>query len=264
VPHDIHSRDPRSFSTLTAIMAALRDPKSGCPWDLEQNFATIAPYTIEEAYEVAEAIRSDDRASLKDELGDLLLQPVYHAQLARDEGSFTIEDVIEGVCRKMIRRHPHVFGTDEERAQPLAKGFWEENKAKEKPSVAKCRVLDDVALALPGATRAVKLQAKAAKVGFDWPDVSFVYDKVAEELEELKTAEPDKRTEEFGDVMFAIVNIARHYGIDPESALRDANAKFERRFNFIEDQLEAKGSSPKQSNLEEMDELWNASKKAGL
>jgi nucleoside triphosphate diphosphatase len=264
MPHDIYNRDPRSFSTLTAIMAALRDPASGCPWDLEQNFATIAPYTIEEAYEVAEAIRSDDRAALKDELGDLLLQPVYHAQLACDEGSFTIEDVIEGVCRKMIRRHPHVFGTEEERAKPLAKGFWEENKAKEKSAEARRRVLDGVAMALPAASRAVKLQAKAAKVGFDWPDVSYVYDKVAEELEELKTAEPNKRTEEFGDVLFAIVNIARHYGIDPESALREANAKFERRFRFIEDQLQAKGSTPKQSNLEEMDALWNSAKKAGL
>jgi nucleoside triphosphate diphosphatase len=192
--------DMRSLATLKAIMAALRTPVTGCPWDLEQSFETIAPYTIEEAYEVADAIQSGDRKHLCEELGDLLLQPIYHAQLAAEEGAFTLEDVIEGVNRKMISRHPHVFGDDEARSAGVAKGFWEANKAKERAAKgeAQKRVLDGIPLALPGLTRAVKLQSKAAKVGFDWPHVEHVYDKLAEEVEELKQAPADERAGELG------------------------------------------------------------------
>ncbi len=258
--------DPRSLQTLQVIMAALRTPVTGCPWDLEQSFETIAPYTIEEAYEVADAIASGSRSHLKEELGDLLLQPVYHAQMANEEGSFTLEDVIEGVVNKMIRRHPHVFGDEQARAAGVAKGFWEANKAKERAAEGKVnqRTLDGVALALPGLTRALKLQSKAAKVGFDWPHVNEVYAKVAEELAELQEAPLDKREEELGDLLFVMANLARHYGIDPEAAIRGANAKFERRFRFIEDALEKEGKKPNDSDLEEMDSLWNASKREGL
>jgi nucleoside triphosphate diphosphatase len=255
--------DMRSLDTLRAIMTALRTPVTGCPWDLEQSFETIAPYTIEEAYEVADAIQSGDRKHLCEELGDLLLQPIYHAQIAAEEGSFTFDDVVEGVSRKMIRRHPHVFGDDEAKAAGVSKGFWEANKAKERAGVPN-RTLDGVPLALPGLTRALKLQAKAAKVGFDWPHVEHVYDKLAEEVVELKEAPEAKRAEELGDLLFVLANLARHYGIDPEAALRGANAKFERRFRFIEDALDGKGKSPAQSDLSEMDALWNASKASGL
>jgi MazG family protein len=258
--------DPRDIATLRAIMAALRTPVTGCPWDLEQNFETIAPYTIEEAYEVADAILSGDRQHLCEELGDLLLQPIYHAQLAAEEGAFTFDDVIEGVNRKMIRRHPHVFGDDKARSAGVAKGFWEANKAKERATMgdeAK-RTLDGIALALPGLTRAVKLQSKAAKVGFDWPHVDHVYDKLSEEVAELKDAPADKRSEELGDLLFVLANLARHYGIDPEDALRGANAKFERRFRFIEDALQANNKSPADSTLTEMDALWDKAKANGL
>jgi nucleoside triphosphate diphosphatase len=247
-------------------MAALRTPVTGCPWDLEQSFETIAPYTIEEAYEVADAIASGSREHLKEELGDLLLQPVYHAQMAAEEGAFTLEDVIEGVVTKMIRRHPHVFGDETVKAAGVAKGFWEANKAKERlaKGEANKRTLDGVPLALPGLTRAIKLQAKAAKVGFDWPHVDQVYDKVAEEIAELKDAPEAQRAEELGDLLFVLANLARHYGIDPEAAVRGANAKFERRFRFIEDELTVVGKSPAQSDLEEMDSLWDKSKAQGL
>ena len=258
--------DMRSLETLRAIMAALRTPVTGCPWDLEQDFSSIAPYTIEEAYEVADAIASGDRKHLCEELGDLLLQPVYHAQMAAEEGAFTLDDVIEGVNRKMISRHPHVFGDDEARSAGVAKGFWEANKAKERVAKgeAQRRTLDGVPLALPGLTRALKLQAKAAKVGFDWPHVDHVYDKLAEELQELKEAAEDKRAEELGDMLFVLANLARHYGVDPEAALRGANAKFERRFRFIEDKLKDSGKAPAESDLEEMDALWDAAKATGL
>ncbi|MFT3672026.1 nucleoside triphosphate pyrophosphohydrolase [Aestuariivirga sp.] len=254
--------DPRDIGTLRAIMQALRTPVTGCPWDLEQDFASIAPYTIEEAYEVADAIARGNRADLCDELGDLLLQPVYHAQMAAEEGSFTFDDVVEGVVRKMIRRHPHVFGDEQARSGGVAKGFWEANKAKERAAQGKApdRVLAGVPLALPGLTRAQKLQAKAAKVGFDWPHVDHVYDKISEELSELKDAPEEKRAEELGDLLFVLANLARHYGIDPEAALRGANAKFERRFAHIEDALKAKGKTPAQSDLAEMDGLWNEAK----
>jgi nucleoside triphosphate diphosphatase len=262
----LKDKDLRSLQTLKDIMAALRTPVTGCPWDLEQSFETIAPYTIEEAYEVADAIQSGDRKHLCEELGDLLLQPVYHAQIAAEEGSFTLEDVIEGVNRKMINRHPHVFGDDEARSAGVAKGFWEANKAKERAAKGETpkRVLDGVPLALPGLTRALKLQSKAAKVGFDWPHVDHVYDKLAEEIEELQQAPLDKRAEELGDLLFVLANLARHYGIDPEAALRDANTKFERRFGFIEDVLKERGKTASESDLQEMDALWDEAKVRGL
>ncbi|MDE2446213.1 MAG: nucleoside triphosphate pyrophosphohydrolase [Alphaproteobacteria bacterium] len=252
--------NPRDIATLRAVMAALRAPVTGCPWDLQQSFTTIAPYTIEEAYEVADAIERNDMASLVDELGDLLFQPVYHAQMAAEVGAFTFDDVIEAVVTKMIRRHPHVFGDAEARAAGVSKGFWEANKAKERAGAPKQGVLDSVPLGLPGLTRAVKLQAKAAKVGFDWPSVDNVYDKIAEEIAELRAAPVDQKAAEFGDVLFALANVARHLGIDPEAALRTTNQKFTRRFAHIEAELTKRGKEPKDSNLEEMDALWNQAK----
>jgi MazG family protein len=254
--------DPRKIDTLRAIMAALRTPVTGCPWDLEQNFATIAPYTIEEAYEVADAIERNDKPDLCEELGDLLLQVVYHAQLASEEKSFTFDDVVEAICRKMVRRHPHVFGDEEARSAKLAKGFWEEMKAREKKTTDVTQsILANVPAALPGMTRAVKLQAKAAKVGFDWPSVDFVYDKMNEEIAELKQETvAEKQEAEYGDLLFAMANLGRHLDIDPEKALRAANGKFLRRFRHIEDELAKRGSSPKQSSLAEMDALWDEAK----
>ncbi len=253
---------PRSIETLKAVMVALRDKDSGCPWDLEQNFSTIAPYTIEEAYEVVDAIENLDMAALKDELGDLLFQPIYHAQMAAEVGAFTFDDVIEAVVTKMIRRHPHVFGDAAARKDGVVKGFWEANKAKERAGQPKQGLLASVPKALPGLTRAHKLTAKAAKVGFDWPDISFVYDKLAEEIAELKSAAPEQQAGELGDILFVLANLARHLKIDPEAALRATNAKFERRFAFIETELAKRGKEPAQSNLEEMDQLWNAAKNA--
>lgn len=256
--------DPRRIETLRAIMKALRTPVTGCPWDLEQTFETIAPYTIEEAYEVADAISKGTREELCEELGDLLLQTVYHAQMADEEGSFTFDDVVEAVCAKMIRRHPHVFGDDEARSAKLAKGFWEEMKAKERKDQPKAGgLLDSVPAALPALTRALKLQAKAARVGFDWPSVDNVYDKIAEEIEEFRSAPDDKKAEEYGDLLFAVANVGRHLGIDPETALRAANGKFERRFAHIEQRLAEQGKVPKDSDLEEMDGLWNEAKRLG-
>ena len=255
--------DPRQVATLRAIMAALRAPGTGCPWDLEQNFATIAPYTIEEAYEVADAIERNDKGDLCEELGDLLLQVVYHAQLAAEERSFDFDDVVEAICRKMVRRHPHVFGDEKARSAKLAKGFWEEIKAREKNNADASGMLDGVPLALPAMTRAVKLQAKAAKVGFDWPSVDFVYDKMNEEIAELKgETAPEKQAAEYGDLLFAMANLGRHLGIDPEGALRAANEKFQRRFRHIEDELAKRGSSPEKSTLAEMDALWDEAKAA--
>jgi nucleoside triphosphate diphosphatase len=229
---------------------------------LEQSFETIAPYTIEEAYEVADAVLSGDRKHLCEELGDLLLQPIYHAQMAAEEGAFSFADVVEGVVTKMIRRHPHVFGDAKTRAAGVAKGFWEENKAKERAATGQApkATLDGVPLALPGLTRAVKLQNKAAKVGFDWPSVDNVYDKIAEEIEEFRVASEEDKAAEFGDLLFAMANVARHLGIDPEAALRGTNGKFERRFAFIEKGLAEMGKTPAASNLLEMDALWDQAK----
>jgi ATP diphosphatase len=263
-PLRVLSMDMRSLETLRRIMAALRTPGTGCPWDLEQDFSTIAPYTIEEAYEVADAIARDAKKELCEELGDLLLQPVYHAQMAAEEGSFTLDDVLEGVNRKMIRRHPHVFGDESARSAGAAKGFWEKNKSEEKKPGEKQATLAGVAQALPALMRAIKLQAKAARVGFDWPSADNVLDKIVEEAKELQHAAPEKRAEEFGDLLFAVVNLGRHYGIDAEEALRGANRKFERRFAFIESELSRIGKTPVQSDLAEMDSLWNKAKSEGI
>ncbi|MDP9137377.1 MAG: nucleoside triphosphate pyrophosphohydrolase [Pseudomonadota bacterium] len=258
---DLAAADPRSVATLIAIMQALRTPVTGCPWDLEQDFASIAPYTIEEAYEVADAIERKDLAALADELGDLLLQVVYHAQLASEDGAFDFHDVVAGICRKMVRRHPHVFGDDTARSAVAAKGFWEEIKSRENAETKRAGgTLGGIPAALPASTRAVKLQAKAARVGFDWPSAGDVLQKIAEEAGELLATPEDRRQEEFGDLLFALANLARHMKIDPEAALRGANAKFERRFAHIESRLAAQGRLPSQSTLAEMDALWDEAK----
>jgi MazG family protein len=263
-----------AIDDLLAVMAALRTPGTGCPWDLEQTFKTIAPYTIEEAYEVADAIEKGDMPALEDELGDLLLQVVYHARMAEEEGAFAFVDVAQAITAKMIRRHPHVFGSEAERAAGAAPGFWERIKAKEK-APAPGGVLGDVPVAIPALTRAVKLQDKAARVGFDWPSLAPVFDKLEEELAELEQAvagdageagggdgsrEQEKIEEEFGDLLFVVANVARHLKIDPEGALRSANQKFIRRFGRIEELLSAQGRSPAQSSLAEMDRLWDQAK----
>ncbi len=261
----------KTLPDLLAVMAALRTPGTGCPWDLEQTFATIAPYTIEEAYEVADAIAHDDIAGLKDELGDLLLQVVYHARMAQEQDAFAFDDVVDAIARKMIRRHPHVFGTAEERAAGAAPGFWDRIKAQEKGDEASTgSLLDEVPTALPALTRAIKLQSKAAKVGFDWPSLSPVLAKLKEELAELEDAiaksaagsETNARAidEEFGDLLFVVANLARHLKLDPEASLRAANQKFVRRFRYIEERLAADGRTPSDSDLAEMDALWDDAK----
>jgi len=259
---------------LLAVMARLRDPDTGCPWDVKQSFATIAPYTIEEAYEVADAIARDDMDGLKDELGDLLLQVVYHAQIASEDKRFAFADVVDAITRKMIRRHPHVFEDSSRREEFMRTDLWDRIKAEEKAErgddAESKSVLADVPVGLPGLTRALKLQKRMAKVGFDWPDLAPVLAKVDEELDELKSAIGEKNdretrehvAEEFGDLLFVMANVARHLGIDPEAALRTANAKVVRRFESIEAALAAQGRTPKDSTLEEMDALWDAAKVA--
>jgi len=262
--------DGGAVERLVAIMARLRDPDGGCPWDLEQDFDTIAPYTLEEAHEVAEAIARRDMGELRDELGDLLFQVVYHARMAEEAGVFRFGDVVKAISDKMIRRHPHVFGA-ESREKSAAQQIvdWERIKAEERAGRPKAKgALDGVALALPALTRAVKLQARAARVGFDWPDAGAVLAKIAEETGELVEARDAGRTEavaeEYGDLMFVMANLARHLGIDPEAALRGANAKFTRRFEAIEAALAAEGRTPADSDLAEMDTLWDAAKARGL
>lgn len=261
--HDPDGGLPR----LLAIMARLRDPVTGCPWDIEQDFATIAPYTIEEAYEVADAIDRQDWPELEGELGDLLLQVVYHSQMAQEAGHFTFDSVARRVSDKMVARHPHVFG-DESRDKSAAQqtADWEKIKAAERADKAQQGVLDGVAVGLPALLRAVKLQKRAARVGFDWPEIGQVIDKITEEARELTEARDsltqDQITEEFGDLLFVMANLARHLQVDPEAALRAANTKFIRRFTYIEQALAARGSSPAQSGLAEMDALWNAAKAA--
>jgi len=254
---------------LRAIMAALRDPVTGCPWDVEQDFATIAPYTIEEAYEVADAIERRDWAELKGELGDLLFQSVFHAQMAQEAGLFDLDDVATAIADKMIARHPHVFGTDSNaKSAEQQVQDWETVKAAERAAKARGGVLDDVALGLPALMRAEKLQKRAARVGFDWPDIGPVIAKIAEEAQELaearETLPQDKIAEEMGDLLFVMANLARHLKVDPEQALRGANAKFTRRFAFIEAELAKRGKQADDSNLVEMDALWDAAKAAGL
>jgi nucleoside triphosphate diphosphatase len=264
----------RDIGCLIEIMAALRTPKTGCPWDLAQDFSTIAPYTLEEAYEVADAIARDDMTDLKDELGDLLLQVVYHARMAQERGAFSFGDVVQAITEKMIRRHPHVFGDmagalHEHGPQAVA-GLWERIKAEEKENKAAGRnasaengALAGVPVALPALTRALKLQAKASKVGFDWNDPRAVLKKIREEADEIEAeldAAPDQAAAEVGDLLFAAVNLARHLRADPESVLRNTNRKFERRFASIEQALAVQGKAPQDATLAEMDALWDEAK----
>ena len=248
---------------LLDIMARLRDPESGCPWDIEQSFASIAPYTIEEAYEVADAIERGAMDELPGELGDLLLQTVYHTQMGQEAGQFSFASVTKAIADKMIARHPHVFG-DESRDKSATQqtADWEKIKAAERQG----RTLDGVALGLPALLRAVKLQKRAARVGFDWPEIAQVLDKMQEEARELvearETLTQAEIAEEMGDLLFVMANLARHLHVDPEAALRGANAKFTRRFAHIEDALAAIGKTPAQSDLAEMDALWNAAKQS--
>jgi len=251
---------------LIEIMRRLRDPQTGCPWDLEQTFASIAPYTIEEAYEVADAIEREAWDELKGELGDLLFQSIFHAQMANERDLFNIDDVANTMSDKMIDRHPHVFGTEKHNKSADQQTIdWETVKAAERAARGTSGVLDDVAVNLPALMRAVKLQNRAARVGFDWPETTMVLDKIVEESQELVEAKMQKSKadveEEFGDLLFVMANLARHLKIDPESALRAANSKFHRRFRGVEAKLKSAGKSPESSSLEEMDQLWNEVKK---
>ena len=263
------------IQTLVAIMAALRTPGSGCPWDLAQTHASLVPYVLEEAYEVADAVERGNSADLRDELGDLLLQVVFHAQVASEAGAFALPDVVRAITEKMIRRHPHIFsetGGPRGSSADAVVANWERIKAAERAAKGESRrVLDDVPLVLPGLTRAVKLQKKASGVGFDWGDVRLVLAKIREEIDEIAEAldEPAASRDaavagEVGDLIFAVANLSRHAGVDPEAALRGTNQKFERRFAYIEDRLAERGSAPETSSLEEMDGLWNEAKTAGL
>ena len=259
----------RDISSLIEIMAALRSPGTGCPWDLEQNFRTIAPYTIEEAYEVADAIARGNLKDLRDELGDLLLQVVFHARMAEEQGAFDFGDVVETITTKLVRRHPHVFADAEQPTAQAVGGLWERIKAQERAErseTAPSGALAGVPVALPALARAVKLQDKASKVGFDWNDPHAVLAKIREEADEIQVEldQPDrsKTAAEVGDLLFAVVNLGRHLGADPEDALRQCNLKFERRFAAIEKALAARGKTPKESNLAEMDALWNEVKAA--
>jgi ATP diphosphatase len=253
---------------LLSIMARLRDPNGGCAWDLEQTFTTIAPYTVEEAYEVADAIQRGAMGDLAEELGDLLLQVVFHAQMAREAGAFDFDDVVRGINTKMVRRHPHVFGDAQARTATEQTVAWEEIKAAERGAKAggPPGLLDDVAPTLPALTRAVKLTRRAARVGFTWPDVGGVLAKLQEEIAELEVevaaGNLARARGELGDVLFVCANIARYLGIDPEDALRETNAKFVRRFGYVESALRARGLSPEQSNLAEMDAFWEEAKAA--
>ena len=259
----------RNIDRLIEIMAKLRAPDGGCPWDREQTFATIAPYTIEEAYEVADAIARDDLRDLKDELGDLLFQVVFHARMAEETGAFAFDDVAQAIADKMIRRHPHVFGDAAERDAASQTVAWEATKAAEragKDKSAPASALDGVALALPALMRAEKIQKRAARVGFDWDKIGPVIDKIEEELGELRVelsagkGDPARITDELGDVLFAVANLARHCKVDPEAALRSTNDKFERRFRYIERKLGEQGRKPVDATLEEMETLWQAAK----
>jgi ATP diphosphatase len=264
----------RDISSLLDIMAQLRTPGSGCPWDLEQDFSTIAPYTIEEAYEVADAVARGDLDDLRDELGDLLLQVVFHARMAEEQNAFSFGDVVEAITTKMVRRHPHVFADAEGRLTPSdVKGAWERIKAEEKAERAARRpqadashvsLLSGVKTGQPALSRAMELQRKAASVGFDWNDPRAVLHKIREEADEIEAAldraDAAELAEETGDLLFALVNLARHVGADPEMALRATNAKFERRFAWIERALAAQGRTLEQSSLQEMDALWNEAK----
>ncbi len=267
--------NPRDIETLLAVMRCLRDPETGCPWDREQTFETIAPYTIEEAYEVADAIARGDMEELKKELGDLLLQVVFHARMAEEAGQFAFADVVQSIVEKLVFRHPHVFGSEEERGK-VAPDFWEsakeaeraaEEKDGDKPKEEKSE-LDGIASALPALMRAEKIQKRAARVGYDWPDMKGVAEKVCEETRELSTAASEMDAaaveEEVGDLLFSVVNLARHLKVDAETALRKATEKFERRFRAAEKLARERGQSLRDLTPEELDELWNEAKKMDL
>ena len=256
---------------LIEVMARLRDPDTGCPWDLEQSFETIAPYTIEEAYEVADAIARGDKEALRDELGDLLLQVVYHARMAEEDGDFDFAAVAAAISDKMVRRHPHVFGAEDVDSVAAQTRAWEDHKAAERQAQAaesgRASVLDGIALGLPALTRAVKLQRRAARVGFDWPELLPVLDKIEEEIVELKQeirdgSPSDRVTDELGDLLFALANLARHLDTDPEAALRHANAKFTRRFQAIEARFADAGRELTEASLDELEDAWQAVKAA--
>lgn len=269
----------RNIDRLLEIMAALRDPETGCPWDVEQNFQSIVPYTLEETYEVLDAIERNDMDDLREELGDLLLQVVFHSRMAEEQGSFAFGDVVEAITRKMIRRHPHVFGDAEARGAGMAKGSWNRIKAEEKAERAERRsklglettekngFLDDIPQAFPALLRALKLQQKAAKVGFDWSEAAPILDKIAEETAKLKEAMAAKERadieEEYGDLLFAMVNLGRHLEIDAETALVAANEKFRRRFHFIEKRLGETGSDLNSATLDEMEAIWGGCQEKG-
>jgi ATP diphosphatase len=263
----------RDIARLLEIMAALRTPGTGCPWDLQQTFETIAPYTIEEAYEVADAIARGDLDDLRDELGDLLLQVVFHARMAQEQGAFDFADVVESLTEKLVRRHPHVFGEERGLTAKAVEGLWERIKRAERAQKGNvpngketASTLAGIAVALPALTRALKLQAKAGEVGFDWNDPLAVLAKIREEANEIETelAAGHRATAgaEVGDLLFAVVNLARHLDVDPEATLRATNQKFERRFAAIERALAERGKTPQAATLEEMDELWNEAKAA--
>ncbi len=268
-------KDPMSdrptIDDLLAIMARLRAPKGGCPWDLAQSFRTILPYTLEEAYEVAEAIENDDMDALRDELGDLLFQVVFHARMAEEQGSFAFADVLEAICSKMIRRHPHVFADADLSDQAAVRANWEREKAWERARKGGDRdssLLAGVAEALPALVRGQKLQRRAASVGFDWDAIDGVFDKVREELDECRqaideNADPVERVHEVGDLLFSCVNLARHLGVDAEQALRAGNHRFERRFRAIEAGLREQGRAPGPDERVEMERLWEAAKMEG-
>ncbi len=268
----------KDVTRLLEIMAALRTPGTGCPWDLEQTFASIVPYTIEEAYEVADAIERGDIDDLRDELGDLLLQVVFYAQMAQELGDFDFGDVVQAITTKMIRRHPHVFGESRISEGSLVKDQWEQIKAVERAAKRERRLarglpaedhgagyLDSVPVNLPGLTRALKLQQKAAKVGFDWNEAEPILAKIEEEIAEfreaLQTDDASAKSDEFGDVLFSFVNLGRHLGLDAESALQGTNAKFRRRFHAVEEVLSESGRTLEESSLGEMEDLWQAAKR---
>jgi len=265
MPDDTPRRPP-DINALLAIMARLRDPANGCPWDVAQSFATIAPYTIEEAYEVADAIARGDLASLKDELGDLLFQVVFHARIAEESGQFVFADVVAAICDKMERRHPHVFGSAQVKDAAAQTEAWEALKAKERADAAKANqtqasVLDNIPAGLPALKQAEKMQKRAARVGFDWAEAKDVVGKIREEVEEVAAefaidAPNERIADEIGDLLFACVNLARKAGVDPGMALRGTNLKFDRRFRRVEQLLAGQGRTPQQASLEEMEALW--------
>lgn len=257
---------PRNLDRLLEIMAALRDPETGCPWDVKQNFETIAPYTIEEAYEVADAIERGDMADLKDELGDLLLQVVFHARMAEEDGNFTFDDVAGAIAEKMVRRHPHVFGDESAETPDEVKVSWEETKARERAEKGQDgSALDGVATALPALIRAEKLSKRAARVGFEWPTVELIFRDMEEEIQEIHHeirtgGGPERLEDEVGDLLFCVANLARFLGVDPEKALRGTNDKFNRRFRAVEASFKDEGRSLTDCSLDEMDARWDAVK----